>query len=337
MNGRIFFSVFVVLSIVVTEAKCWHSEVGTGGDKAFACKRNGCFLLAPKILCWGSRKIYDKIPITWIFRGLWGWGFPYCSPPFGVTDRAGKGRYCQVEVNDAQEASVFCARVKKGTWAVEALNSATYKSLHNPVYIRVPCVCTCRFLWQFIYTYLDMICPINLRSCLFRHFKKARVCLLRVQSVSCWTISWPSQCLEPNWRHQKFNSHWPFHLPSILTAENHSLWLAFCLSLFHQKIGTISNPDLLKKNYPSFRRTRRTPGINTFSDWGTLSEIPPTLRSSSTCSWVFSNSLSWSSTWACLKDTPAVCGGALQIASEFDLLGYVGIDTLYRNHWVWCV
>jgi len=29
-----FFSPFCVLSIVVTEAKCWHSEVGTGGDKA---------------------------------------------------------------------------------------------------------------------------------------------------------------------------------------------------------------------------------------------------------------------------------------------------------------
>ena len=29
-----FFFRFCVLSIVVTEAKCWHSEVGTGGDKA---------------------------------------------------------------------------------------------------------------------------------------------------------------------------------------------------------------------------------------------------------------------------------------------------------------
>ena len=36
MNGSclLFFRFFLFISIVVTEAKCWHSEVGTGGDKA---------------------------------------------------------------------------------------------------------------------------------------------------------------------------------------------------------------------------------------------------------------------------------------------------------------
>lgn len=150
------------------------------------------------------------------------------------------------------------------------------------------------------------------------------MCLLRVQSVSCWTISWPSQCLEPNWRHQKttaidlstFHPFWP--LKTTLFG-----WLFVWANppSVPSKIGTIS-PRFAKKKLSIFPRTRRTPGMNTFSDWGTLSEIPPALRSSSTCSWVFSNSLSWSSTWACLFEMQWRC---LQIASEFDLLGYVWI------------
>lgn len=71
MKGMFLFPVFF-RSIVVTEAKCWHSIGGLALEVAkLASKRNGFFLLAANILYCEVLAIYyhpsvDKITM-WIY------------------------------------------------------------------------------------------------------------------------------------------------------------------------------------------------------------------------------------------------------------------------------
>ena len=99
--------------------------------------------------------------------------------------------------------------------------------------------------------------------------------------------------------------------------------------------------QICSENSPSFAgHAGRNLWDRTFPGWGIIFKIHRRhFRSSSTCSWVFSNSWSWSSTWACLLDTPGQFYGAVRLQLGIWALGiseerwYV----MFSNHWVWCV
>ena len=127
MNGRIFVLRFF----------CSTVRLALEGIK-LASKRNGCFLLAPKILRWGSRKI-TIIPKPEL-RGRWGDSLPVHDHLGWPTERA-KVATARLRWMMPKKLLFFGLELKKGTWGVEALNSATYNSLQiSTVYTGTLCM-----------------------------------------------------------------------------------------------------------------------------------------------------------------------------------------------------